>query len=299
MSIRHKKLAYYVLDVFTNELYQGNPLSVVCTNEDLEIQEYHKIAREFGYSETSFIYYSAVEKSLKVRSFTPIGIEVGGAGHNLLGAVYFALLKNWEIFSQQESERYVIMKDKSIPLFIKYDLNDTLFVSMLQQPASLLGNVPAEAVAQAISLHPNDLVLKNWKPEIVKTEVTHLMVPVKNIDRLNQVLSNKVLLSQLAEEYGFEGCYCFTFPENETTNIAQSRFFNPGIGIDEDAATGSAAGPLAGFLHNKGYILLNKDYTILQGVEMGQPSIIQFRVSNEGVWISGSAVIVMEGSLYL
>lgn len=71
------------------------------TGSDLNTKSYADIAREFGYSETSFIYYSQKEKALKVRSFTPAGFEVGGAGHNLLGAVAAALLIGMDIFAGQ------------------------------------------------------------------------------------------------------------------------------------------------------------------------------------------------------
>ena len=86
-----KALEYYVLDVFSNESYKGNPLSVVFTNGNLELETYQNISKEFGYSETSFVYYSPAQKALNVRSFTPTGIEIDGAGHNLLGAVCGAL----------------------------------------------------------------------------------------------------------------------------------------------------------------------------------------------------------------
>jgi PhzF family phenazine biosynthesis protein len=78
-------LKYYILDVFTSEPYKGNPLSVVWCEQDLALYQYHAIAREFGYSETSFVNYSSVDKAFRVRSFTPGDFEVAGAGHNLLG----------------------------------------------------------------------------------------------------------------------------------------------------------------------------------------------------------------------
>lgn len=53
-----KSYSYYVLDVFADARYKGNPLAVVLTGSDLVAEEYSDIAREFGYSETSFIYYS-------------------------------------------------------------------------------------------------------------------------------------------------------------------------------------------------------------------------------------------------
>lgn len=247
-------IQYYVVDVFTHEKYKGNPLAVVCLDLSLEPAIYQKIAKEFGYSETSFVYYSSGQKALSVRSFTPAGIEVNGAGHNLLGAVCLALLKGWNIFSQQKDERYVIMKDEAIPLSVSYLSDNTPFVGMLQRPATIMNTIPAEEVAPAIGLSPESLLLKDWAPAVVSTEVTH---------------------------------------------IAQSRFFNPGIGIEEDPATGSAAGPLAGFLYSKRYIQQNVNYSVLQGVKMGQPSTLQFSVTDEGIWVSGSSVIVMEGGLYL
>ncbi|WP_353718888.1 PhzF family phenazine biosynthesis protein [Dyadobacter sp. 676] len=72
-----------------------------------------------------------------------------------------------------------------------------------------------------------------------------------------------------------------------------------GIGIDEDPATGSAAGPLAGYLLQKGYIKPGTDYRILQGARMGRPSVIHFNARPDGIWISGSAVIVMEGKIHI
>ncbi|HWK05143.1 MAG TPA: PhzF family phenazine biosynthesis protein [Puia sp.] len=290
---------YYVVDVFTREKYKGNPLAVVCLDLGLEPAIYQKIAKEFGYSETSFVYYSSGQKALKVRSFTPAGIEVNGAGHNLLGAVCLALEKEWDIFSQQKEERFVMMKDEVMPLSVSYLSDKTPFVGMLQRPATLVNTIPVEEVAPAIGLSPESLLLKGWAPTVVSTEVTHLMVPVKDKASLHHAMGQKTLLNKLSQEYDFEGCYCFTLTDSDPVYIAESRFFNPGIGIEEDPATGSAAGPLAGFLHSKRYIQQNVNYSVLQGVKMGQPSTLQFSVTDEGIWVKGSSVIVMEGTLYL
>ena len=115
-------LEYYVLDVFSNKSYKGNPLSVVFTNGNLKLDVYQNIAKEFGYSETSFIYYSAAQKALTVRSFTPIGVEIEGAGHNLLGAVCGVLHKKIPIFHEQtETDRFVVMKHSPIKLTVRFD----------------------------------------------------------------------------------------------------------------------------------------------------------------------------------
>lgn len=293
-----KKYKYCVLDVFTDERYKGNPLAVVFTDSDLELSVYENMAREFGYSETSFIYYSKADKALKVRSFTPTGFEIHGAGHNLLGAVCAALLLDMEIFHEQEGKQFVIMKDEAIHLSINQSHNNLPFVGMLQKSATIENFVDPKIVAETLTLNAGDIGIDDLVPTVVKTEVTHLMVPVKNLDILNKAISNKSLLVKAADEYRFEGVYCFTILNNDPQYFAQTRFFNPGIGIDEDPATGSAAGPLAGFLFHHKYIHQNSSYQFLQGVKMNQPSIIKFEVKTEGIWISGSSIMVMEGTIY-
>jgi len=293
-----KTLDYYVLDVFTDTRYKGNQLSVVYIDEELDINEYHDISREFGYSETSFVTYSIAEQIFKVRSFTQAKHEVAGAGHNLLGAVCLALLKKWGIFKHHGPQHRVMIKDETIPLKIT-EKGGLPYVGMKQSPATIIKTVPADVIAAAVGLSIADIDLNGWDINIVKTEVAHLMVPVKNSGLLKKAVSHKSLLKEASAKFGFEGCYLFTTDHPQADDLAEARFFNPGIGIDEDPATGTAAGPLAGYLEKLGYIKKDMDYRILQGQYVDQPSIIHVNVADDGIWVSGSSVIVMEGKLYL
>jgi trans-2,3-dihydro-3-hydroxyanthranilate isomerase len=291
-------LDYYVLDVFTGRKFSGNQLAVVYTDEELELEQYYDIAKEFGYSETSFVNCSSADKGFKVRSFTPAKFEITGAGHNLLGAVCLALLKKWDIFKDQNGETWVLMAGEKIPLSI-IEKNGLPYVGMRQRPAEIICTVPANIIAEATGLTTGDLSLNGWDVNIVKTEVGHLMVPVRNLESLKSAVLNKSLLKEASREFGFEGCYLFTTEHAKSGYLAETRFFNPSIGIDEDPATGTAAGPLAGYLEKLGYIQKNVDYQVLQGEYVNQPSTIQVKVVNDGIWISGSSVIVMKGELYL
>lgn len=289
---------YFVVDVFTDEKYHGNPLAVVFTDSDLELSTYENIAREFGYSETSFIYYSKIETALKIRSFTPTGFEVNGAGHNLLGAVCAALLNDQAIFQHQENDRFVLMKDERIDLSLRYRKNEVPFVGMKQNPSTILAALEPKIIARALHLDQDFVLSGHLSPTIVKTEVTHLIVPLKNKEALDNAVPDKKLLIETSRKYDFEGVYCFILSRENTDYFAHARFFNPGIGIDEDPATGSAAGPLAGFLFHKNLITQNRVYTLLQGQKMNRPSVIQFEVKTDSIWISGSAVKVMEGTIF-
>jgi PhzF family phenazine biosynthesis protein len=297
-----KSLEYFVLDVFSDKSYKGNPLAVVFTNGNLELVEYQNIAKEFGYSETSFIYYSPAQKALDVRSFTPTGVEVGpGAGHNLLGAVCAALIKGMQIFEEQdEANRFVVMTDTPLPVSATFDdVNQVAVVLMQQKPAIVGRTIPFEEIAVALGLTVDDLKIDNLVPTIVQTEVAHAMVPVKNLQLLNDCTPDNKRLIEISKQYQFEGFYCFTFSEQVQDHLIESRFFNPLIGINEDAATGTAAGPLIGFLAKNNYIQLNKEYRILQGVKLNQPSLIETMVREADILVGGASCITMHGEIYL
>ncbi|WP_240475271.1 PhzF family phenazine biosynthesis protein [Flavobacterium reichenbachii] len=294
-------LEYYVLDVFSNKSYKGNPLSVVFTNGNLDLETYKNISKEFGYSETSFVYYSHSQKALNVRSFTPIGIEIDGAGHNLLGAVCGALLKKMPIFEQQsENNRFVIMKHSAIPLTVSFDpVTQYPVVQMHQKSAIIKQEVPTYKLAVALGLKIEDLDSNDFVPTVVKTEVAHMMVPIKNSKILNDFVPDNKLLIELSREYQSEGFYCFTISDQNNGNIAEARFFNPIIGINEDPATGTAAGPLIGLLTSKKQAKLNTEYKILQGVKLNQPSIIEVMNRENDILVGGSSIITMRGELYI
>jgi len=285
-----KFLKYYVIDVFTDKKYSGNPLAVVVIKEDLALTDYKNIAREFGYSETSFIQISEKKNTVFVRSFTPTGFEINGAGHNLLGAVHAVLFCVDNFKMNLKNIPKIVMRDKTIPLLV-----ESTNLSLLQQTAEIRNEIPSKLISESINIAEEEVFLKNLRPTVVKTEVAHLMVPISNVNVLNNASPKKELLKALADQFGFQGVYCFSFDRNIEEISVRTRFFNPGIGIAEDPATGSAAGPLAGFLFHGGFLKKNKVYKFLQGETMGRRSIINCKIVTDGIFIGGTSVKIMEG----
>ncbi len=142
MKSEQNTMPYYVLDVFTNERFKGNPLPVVVTGKPLETTLYQQISREFGYVETSFMHYSKEDKALRVRSFNRQGREISGAGHNLLGAVCLAVLKDMNVFRVQEGVPSVIMKDKRVQLHIENNSNDLPSSACCSSPRAMATRCP-------------------------------------------------------------------------------------------------------------------------------------------------------------
>src|SRR5579871_938102 len=82
-----RRLPFYFVDVFATRPLTGNPLSLVPDADELDEDLMRAIAREFNQSETTFLLRPSLPgATVRLRSFTPAGVEVGGAGHNALGA---------------------------------------------------------------------------------------------------------------------------------------------------------------------------------------------------------------------
>jgi trans-2,3-dihydro-3-hydroxyanthranilate isomerase len=80
--------------------------------------------------------------------------------------------------------------------------------------------------------------------------------------------------------------------------------FAPALGVPEDPATGSAAGPLALHLVRHGRARYGEKLEINQGAEIGRPSLLHARVEGdvgkiERIVVGGSAVIVARGEYRL
>jgi trans-2,3-dihydro-3-hydroxyanthranilate isomerase len=106
-------------------------------------------------------------------------------------------------------------------------------------------------------------------------------------------------LSALAD-LGELGVGCFA----GTDGRFKSRNFAPGLGVPEDPATGSAAGPLALHLARHGRIGWGEQIEIRQGAEIGRPSLLHARVEGARdqivrVVVGGSAVVVARGEFDL
>jgi trans-2,3-dihydro-3-hydroxyanthranilate isomerase len=97
---------------------------------------------------------------------------------------------------------------------------------------------------------------------------------------------------------GGEGCYLYALDPVEPTSLGYTRFFNPTMGIWEDPAAGTAAGPLAALLTFAGKAPPGI-VVVEQGYALGRPSRIRVSVHDDVVRVSGGGLVVAEGVLYL
>ena len=292
------RVPFYFVDVFATGPLTGNPLSLVPDADGLDEAQMRAIAREFNQSETTFLLRPSVpEATVRLRSFTPAGAEVGGAGHNALGA--WLWLEAGGRLAAAAAGRGLRQEiaGQVLPVEVAREAGRPAVVWMDQSPP-FFGDVAGDRARLAACLGLGERDLLEEDAQVVSTGAGHLLVPAGNRGAVDRAAADPARLVPALREVGAEGCYLYSpDPVDAAGAVAYARFFNPAMGITEDPATGTAAGPLAARLVATGRVPDESTVVIEQGYALGRPSRIAVSVFGQRVRIGGSGLVVAEGTL--
>jgi len=306
-------IRFIQLDVFTDRPFCGNPLAVFPETSELTDERMQQIAREMNLSETVFVLPPKDENALRrLRIFTPTQ-ELPFAGHPVVGT-WYCLAREGMVPLPENGTGWAHIKQEVgigvLPVDIEFKDGDPSQVVMTQGKFEIVNEIEdwqeQAEIARALGLAREDLD-ENLPIQSVSTGNSMLLVPVRSLADLGHCRVNLALLSEVYERAKATGCYAFT---RETIEIgearAHARFF-VGMNIGEDPATGSAAGPLGGYLvyHDAAGVEPVDGvcrFVIEQGDFMNRPSRIGLEVKGkagkiEEVRVGGTAVVVARGEL--
>jgi trans-2,3-dihydro-3-hydroxyanthranilate isomerase len=273
-----------------------------------------RIAREINFSESTFILPAErADTDIRMRIFTP-AVEMPMAGHPTVGST-FALAHEGVI--PPRTKRFVFgLNVGPTPVDLEWDGDRVRFVWMTQTVPTFSRVVgDRDAVAAAIGLRAGDLV-ESLPIQEVSCGVPYLIVPLRDRETVDRATGDAVAMLRLrdlsrshpaillfAHERGVVGQVP---PEEELIASGPadtySRMFAPGLGVLEDSATGSAAGPLGCYLVEHGLVSPDeaRQMTNAQGVKMGRASRISMSITGRpgvitDVKVGGQAVLVARG----
>ncbi|MBO0696636.1 MAG: PhzF family phenazine biosynthesis protein, partial [Verrucomicrobia bacterium] len=267
------KYRYYICDVFTETRFGGNQLAVLPEADGLSTQQMQEIAREFNFSETTFVFPAKAGHTRLVRIFTPAR-EVPFAGHPNVGTAF--VLAGAGEFGEIKSSLTVTFEEEGGVVSIAIHESDGKVASCeLTAPQSLSfgKTLPVELVAAAISIDPKEIVTKTHGPQVASVGLAFVMVELRDRSVLERVRINKGGFEALAAQDVMPDVYLYT-RATDGFDI-RARMFAPLSGVPEDPATGSANCVLAGLLaHYSPDPNGSFTWRIAQGVEMGRPSTL-------------------------
>ncbi len=293
---------FVLADVFTTTPFGGNQLAVFTDARGLTAAQMQTLARELNLAETAFVLPPEIPGAAqRVRIFTT-EIEMPFAGHPTIGTTF--VLAREKIIPLTGAETSVILQLNigPTPVTIAARDGDPTFVWMTQRPAAF-GNPERDTapLAHALGVLPDDLH-PTWPTQIVSTGVPYLIVPLRSLAAVQRARPGSPALRDYLTRVGADQpmhvcAYLFALETAALGHTAHARMFDPG-GLAEDAATGSAAGPLGAYLHHH-HLTPPGPIIIEQGYEMNRPSLIHVEVTAAGIAVGGQAVIIGEGVINL
>lgn len=298
------------LDVFSDRAFGGNQLAVLPRADGLSDAEMQAIAREMNYSESTFVVAATDPDALcRVRIFTPAS-ELPFAGHPTVGTA-IALAHEGRVAAASAGDTTRILLQLGVgtlPVDVRATPGAVPFAWMHQPvPAFEPWRGDVAQLAAALRLAPEDLEVPGLPVERGSAGVPFTFVPVRSLAAMGRAQAAPDLLPLLtANDTG--GAYLFSLETQAPDAAAHARLFAPAVGVSEDAATGSAAGPLSAYLVRHGRLQPGGDGVargwIEQGIEMGRPSRLEVAVEGtpeaiRAVRVGGHAVVVAEGELLL
>jgi trans-2,3-dihydro-3-hydroxyanthranilate isomerase len=302
-----RRYRFLQLDVFTDRPFGGNQLAVFLEAEGLTDEEMQSIATEMNFSETTFVLPASEPRALRrVRIFTPAA-EVPFAGHPVVGTT-FALAYTNVIHANDTSPIYLELRAGMFPVDVLFD-EQTLSFAWMHQPVPKFTPWQGERakLAAAVGLSEADIA-GDLLIEHGSAGMPFIYVPLRSLEALGRARPGDGLPELLAVPEPHIGIYLFTLDTGMEEIGARTRMFAPTMGVTEDAATGSAAGPFGVYLLRHGRLTPNGDggarLRVEQGVEMGRPSRIEVAIEGSGdavrdVRVGGEAVVVAESELIL
>lgn len=289
---------FVTVDVFTDRPFGGNPLAVVPDARGLDEAEMQTLAREFNYSETTFVLPPTdPANTARVRIFTPAA-ELPFAGHPNVGTAFVLALEGSAFGAPVGGEVRFEEAAGLVPVDVLTGNHGRVVGARLTAPQALAvgAEIPVDRAATAVGLAEGDIATAVHPPTIASAGLDFPLIELASADALARARPDGAAMAAM-------GGHAFVYVrDGEVREEIRGRMFAPGMGITEDPATGSAVAALGGFLGERDGTDGLRRYRVTQGVEMGRPSLLDAEVVVEDgrarkIHVGGQCVTMMRGEL--
>jgi len=260
------KIEVNIINAFTKNGKGGNPAAIVLNADKLTSEQKQRIAVAAGLSETGFISDSR-EADFKLDFFTPTR-QIAHCGHATIAAFWY--LRQLGKITAGRSSKETIDDTREI-IFS----GDEVFMQQKKPVTGDLTGTDRQLVYSSLGLKQ-----PQGKPEpvLINTGNSFLIWDVGEDASLKTIVPDWEMITTVSRKHNLIGYYLFA-NSNVAGLDATTRMFAPAYGIQEEAATGMAAGPLAAYLFNHGQ--RKQNYVIEQGHFMEKPSESLIKVNLE------------------
>ena len=299
---------FIIADVFTEERFGGNQLAVFTDGVGLDSATMQNIAREMNYSETTFLLPPESGGDYRIRIFTPAK-ELPFAGHPLVGSANVIVAEEMKRSTGALTTVRLETGVGEILVEVESKGGKAGHTTMTQPLPVVKGTlVDTASMAKALSIQTSDIQSTGLPIEAIYNGITVVIVPVASRKDIERIRVDAIAIEAIVQELNAETVLAFTRETVTESGTVHCRVFAPGAGVGEDAATGSANGPLGFYLVKHRLVKVEPLTRILseQGYEMKRPSQLHIEIDADagsgevtGVRVGGGVVITGRGEIFL
>ncbi len=254
----------YIVDAFTQEPFKGNPAAVCVLSSTISDQLMQAIAYELNCPETAFVMKQ--DDGFSLRWFAPLQ-EMDLCGHATLATAH--ILYQQQIINPDQMIRFytrsglLLVKSQGDTIIMDFPKEESIEYSIQQWIIDALGVKPVFTGKNRMDY----LIEVESDKEVIM--VSPDFITLKNLD------SRGVIITAQSSKNEFDFV---------------SRFFAPGIGVNEDPVTGSAHCCLGPYWQKK---LHKNHFVAYQASQRG--GMLKIEVKDNRVFIGGTAITVLKG----
>ncbi|MEK8216270.1 MULTISPECIES: PhzF family phenazine biosynthesis protein [unclassified Paenibacillus] len=261
----------FIVDAFADKAFTGNPAAVCLLENPADEAFMAKTAAEMNLSETAFLWPE--QDGYRLRWFTP-AVEVNLCGHATLASAH-VLWETGRLGSHEEARFHTLSG------LLRATKSEEM-ISLYFPPYEITASPPIAGLAAALGL-----------------EEAHVLETVRYADNVLVRLDHETRVRGLCPDF-IQVAKLQPRAVAVTAECAAdgidfvSRFFAPGIGVNEDPVTGSLHAALAPYWAGR---LNRTQLTAYQASVRG--GMLQLEVSQDLVTLSGRAVTVVSGQFHV
>lgn len=288
---------FALVDVFTDRALAGNQLAVLPDARGLTALQMQAVAREFNFAESAFVLPPVTPgATARLRIFSPRA-EMPFAGHPTVGSAAVLTRRDENaggtaevIFDEGIGRVAVTVQTRGDQTFSELRLEPTL-----DQPDE---SMRADDLAAALNLSP-DAVVDCW---FAGVGLPFAFCRLSSAEAVDGSVLDRRLLARALERSWAQNLFVFAGELVDGATL-HGRMFAPGMGVEEDPATGSACAALVAWMaaHDP-RADCTFSITVQQGLVLGRPSLLLGGATKVGgrlqaVTVGGHVTVIGGGYL--
>lgn len=289
--------AFYVANVFAQEEYAGNHVSVVCGAATLSDQRMQAIAREIG--PAAFLMSDEAEDGrYRLRVFTPAR-EIMYCGHPVLGAAHVI---QTELLSEPVAQIEIDMPAARMCIDLRHEDRALRSLSMPQDEAVFGPVLDRGSVARCLRDVSTEELDSDHPVQEVSTGLPYVVVPVRTLEALQRLSIDETAFARMTAGSEAKIMLLFATETVSSENDVHMRVFTHYYGVPEDPGTGSAGGALGAYMVDQNYFGREQlEVRVEQGYAIDRPALLEVEAARSptgiDVTVAGQVITVARGEL--